>query len=633
MRRFSTLFLSGLLCQTALVSPVHANTPPSPPKSDAEMRYYDRQKIDVSNIRDFYENLLIADTMIHSDAMFAAKTKWKLTLYQMIRAGSNHHQARSAYQLSQLGVSIDEIVAIWSPDYTTTIGDERLRAAFLYLDVAATLPTLVTADTHAALRRHYVDRQIVELFELTGINAAMATHDAILPIATDQETLDWANANLASVGWVAGHNVSRPEEQRSSPFVGAMVEALHDEFVASWVPEDLTARAPRLRTDFLNQITGYDVSPLTFDGDQDGVAEPFDFYPTDYLRWEDPAANAKNIPPAGSPPFDVAAYDYDFFTPATVPKTTTPFSDRHLLDNSWSRKSGLGTLGMDAYLLQKDRFITLRTKWSLFFVYQLASGCVHCQAHGAYGVFQEVEDDYLYDKVPPAELPRVAEDIRALMDFERFDQFSDAQKAAFRLARDAGTLPTRTTAAHIEELRRHYSDEVIQEIIATLILTAWLSTVMQSQGTVTDQQSMAWSLRHLGPAGWNAGIHSGLPNEQRPYHMSRFNAFMAGELFAGDVADGISEWIGVDVPLAVDSDGDGVEDAFDGFPDDRTRWADTDGDGVEDHSDNDVDGDGLTNAEELARGTFPYKADSDGDGVDDPSELKKGSNPIDPRSL
>ena len=633
MKRLAAFIASGLLCQTALVAPALANNPPPPPAGDAEMSYYDRHKIDVSNIRDFYENLLVADAMIHSDAMFTAETKWKLTLYQMIRAGSNHHQARSAYQLSKLGTPVTEIAAIYSADYKASIEDPRLRAAFDYLDLAATLPTRVTADTHASLRSHYIDRQIVELFELTGINAAMAVHDRLLPIATDQETIDWATANLASVGWELGQNASSPEEQRSNPFVGAMIENLHNEFVASWVPSDLTARAPRLRTDFLNQITGYDVSPLTFDGDQDGVAEPFDFYPAEYLRWEDPAATSKNQPPADTPRFNVEAYDYPFFEPATVPQTTYPYSERHKLDNSWSRKSGLGTLGMDAYLLQRDRTIDLRMKWSLFFIYQLASGCVHCQVHGAFGVFQEIEDDYLYDEIPPEELPKVAAKIRALMDFERSDLFSDAEKAAFRLARDAGRTPTRTTAAHIEELRRHHSDEVIQEVMATLILTAWLSTVMQSQGTVTDQQSMSWALRHLGPAGWNAGVHSGLPNEQRPYHMSQFNAFMAGELFAGDVADGISEWIGVHVPLAVDKDGDGVEDAFDGFPADPSKWADTDRDGIEDSVDDDIDGDGLSNAEEAERGTFPYKADSDGDGIDDPSELRAGTTPVDPRSL
>ena len=54
---------------------------------------------------------------------------------------------------------------------------------------------------------------------------------------------------------------------------------------------------------------------------------------------------------------------------------------------------------------------------------------------------------------------------------------------------------------------------------------------------------------------------------------------------------------------------------------------------IDDSGDDDIDGDGLSNAEEAERGTFPYKADSDGDGIDDPSELKAGTNPVDPKSL
>ena len=633
MKKISLLGGACVIAQAVFAPLSFAETPPAPPSSDVQMRYYDRHKIDISNVRDFYENLLVADAMIHADAMFDARTKWKFTLYQMIKAGSIHHQARSAYQLAKLDVPVEEITDIWSEDYVASLEDNRIRSAFEYLDLASNLPTRVTADTHGALRAHFADRQIVELFELTGINAAMATHDQILPIATDQETLDWANTNLRSVGWAPGRNESSAEEQRKNPFVGTMIEALHDEFVADWIAGDLTARAPRLRTDYLNQITGYDVSPMTFDGDQDGIEEPFDFYPADYLRWEAPDADVANMPPAGTAPFDIDAYDYEYFAPATVPETGYAFSERHKLDNSWSRKSGLGTLGMDAFSLTRDRAISLQMKWSLFFVYQLASGCVHCQAHGAYGTFQEIEGDYLYDKVPAEDMPAVAEKIRSLMDFERSEHFSTAEKAAFRLARDAGTLPGRTTAAHIEELRRHYSDREIQEIIATLVLTPWLSTVMQSQGTVTDQRSMAWSIRHLGPAGWKPGIHIGLPNEQRPYHMSQFYAVVGADMATGVVTDAISEWLDVDVPLGVDADGDGVEDAFDGFPDDSRKWADTDRDGIEDSRDPDIDGDGISNSRELSEGTFPYKADSDGDGVSDSAELETGTNPVDPRSL
>ena len=57
-----------------------------------------------------------------------------------------------------------------------------------------------------------------------------------------------------------------------------------------------------------------------------------------------------------------------------------------------------------------------------------------------------------------------------------------------------------------------------------------------------------------------------------------------------------------------DNDGDGVIDAQDLFPTDPTEWADLDGDGVGDNSDPDRDGDGFTNAEEVAAGTDPNSA-------------------------
>ncbi|MEM8567563.1 MAG: nuclear transport factor 2 family protein, partial [Bacteroidota bacterium] len=86
-------------------------------KGNQPATYYDRQKIDLSNLRDFYDGLLMADLMIHVDGMFDAETKWKLTLFQMIHSGSNHHQARAAWQLEYMGVPMSEILAIYADDY------------------------------------------------------------------------------------------------------------------------------------------------------------------------------------------------------------------------------------------------------------------------------------------------------------------------------------------------------------------------------------------------------------------------------------------------------------------------------------------------------------------------------------
>ncbi len=49
--------------------------------------------------------------------------------------------------------------------------------------------------------------------------------------------------------------------------------------------------------------------------------------------------------------------------------------------------------------------------------------------------------------------------------------------------------------------------------------------------------------------------------------------------------------------------------------------------------DADEDGDGLTNAQELALGTDPYHPDTDGDGYSDGEEVAAGSDPLDPDSV
>ena len=84
---------------------------------------------------------------------------------------------------------------------------------------------------------------------------------------------------------------------------------------------------------------------------------------------------------------------------------------------------------------------------------------------------------------------------------------------------------------------------------------------------------------------------------------------------------------------SADTDGDGVGDNGDAFPDDATESVDADGDGVGANADCndgdpavalDADGDGLGDCEEQDIGTDPENADSDGDGLDDGEEVADG---------
>lgn len=100
----------------------------------------------------------------------------------------------------------------------------------------------------------------------------------------------------------------------------------------------------------------------------------------------------------------------------------------------------------------------------------------------------------------------------------------------------------------------------------------------------------------------------------------------------------------------VDSDGDGIVDYLEQLVGTDSKLADTDGDGLSDYQeyvkcstdplktdtdgngvadgDEDADGDGLSNLEELALGTELNKTDTDGDGVTDGQECGIGTDPL-----
>jgi hypothetical protein len=73
-----------------------------------------------------------------------------------------------------------------------------------------------------------------------------------------------------------------------------------------------------------------------------------------------------------------------------------------------------------------------------------------------------------------------------------------------------------------------------------------------------------------------------------------------------------------DSPVFCDSDGDGVDDGSDVFPNDASEWADADGDTIGDNADTDDDNDGQSDVDEIACGSDPLNAastspDFDGD--------------------
>jgi uncharacterized peroxidase-related enzyme len=121
-----------------------------------------------------------------------------------------------------------------------------------------------------------------------------------------------------------------------------------------------------------------------------------------------------------------------------------------------------------------------------------AAGCRYCQAH-------ETVD---------AKMRGVPEEkIAAIGDFERSPLYSEAERAALRFARQASVVPNEVTSESFDDLRRHWDEGEVVEILAVVGLFGFLNRWNDSMATDLEEIPAAFAARTIGSHGWEAGKH------------------------------------------------------------------------------------------------------------------------------
>jgi len=122
-----------------------------------------------------------------------------------------------------------------------------------------------------------------------------------------------------------------------------------------------------------------------------------------------------------------------------------------------------------------------------------SAGCRYCQAHtGAHAAAAGVD----------------AKKVGKVWEFETSDLFDEAERAALRVARDAGLSPNAVTDAHFNDLAKHYSEEQIIQIVATIGLFGYLNRWNDTMATTLEEEPTHFASQHLSAAGWDAGKHA-----------------------------------------------------------------------------------------------------------------------------
>src|SRR6185436_6991984 len=98
--------------------------------------------------------------------------------------------------------------------------------------------------------------------------------------------------------------------------------------------------------------------------------------------------------------------------------------------------------------------------------------------------------------------------VEALAQFGTSALFSEAERAALNLARAAGSCPPSVTDEHFVELKKHYSEDAIVEIVSVIALLGWLNRWCMTFATEIEERAFEFAQTHLAPSGWTPGVHA-----------------------------------------------------------------------------------------------------------------------------
>ena len=122
-----------------------------------------------------------------------------------------------------------------------------------------------------------------------------------------------------------------------------------------------------------------------------------------------------------------------------------------------------------------------------------ASGCRYCQAHMTNLASIYKASDYK---------------IRAVWEFETSPLFTAAERAALRLGYHGALVPNAATADDFSELKRHFDEGQIVEIVATIALFGYLNRWNDTMATELESKAVDVADRAIANVGWVAGKHA-----------------------------------------------------------------------------------------------------------------------------
>jgi len=149
-------------------------------------------------------------------------------------------------------------------------------------------------------------------------------------------------------------------------------------------------------------------------------------------------------------------------------------------------------LEMNQAVMENKGKVTSALKRQLAYISSMTTGCRYCEAHAIRAAERYGSDE---DK------------LNHIWEYKTYPAFSDAERVVFDFAIAASQVPNAVNDELAENLRKHWDDGEIVEILGVIALFGYLNRWNDSMGTQLEEPAADDGVKYLAKKGWDRGKH------------------------------------------------------------------------------------------------------------------------------
>lgn len=150
-------------------------------------------------------------------------------------------------------------------------------------------------------------------------------------------------------------------------------------------------------------------------------------------------------------------------------------------------------LEMNRAVMENKGRVTSALKRQIAYMASMTAGCRYCEAHAVRAAARYGSEE---DK------------LNHIWEYQTYSAFNDGERAAFDLAIAASSIPNAVDDEIAENMRKHWDEGEIVEILGVVALFGYLNRWNDSMGTQLEEPAAADGKNYLAKSGWTRGKHA-----------------------------------------------------------------------------------------------------------------------------